>query len=385
MTLVEPSWPDARAAAHADGRALPAQTVGLIDALGRITAAPVLARTPLPAHASSAMDGWAVRGTAPWQVVGSVLAGQVLPSALQPGQAVRIATGAAVPAGARGVLRSEDGRLDDDGRLHGEVAEGQDVRRAGEEAESGDVLIEARTLLGPVHIGLAAAAGHDELTVVRRARARVLVFGDELLRTGPARDGRVRDSLGPQLPAWLTRLGLDVVGIDWVEDSLDSHVAALRQAADVDVVVTTGGTAAGPVDYLHSALEQTGGRVVVDTVACRPGHPMMLGRWEDRWLVGLPGNPQAAVAALLTLGAPLVAALYGQALPELHPVRMSEAVKSRGPNTRLVPCAVRSGDATPMPHIGSGMLRGLAAADGFAAIPAGGCQAGDSVPFVPLP
>lgn len=384
MTLIEPQWPHARAAAHAAGRTLGNETVGLIEALGRITADAVVARTPLPPHASSAMDGWAVCGPGPWSVVGAVLAGQVA-AALQAGQAVRIATGAAVPANATAVLRSEDGRLDDHDVLHGAVTDGQDIRPAGEEAADGDVLIAPRTHLGPVHIGLAAAAGHDTLTVARRAKARIVIFGDELLRSGPARDGRVRDSLGPQLPAWLMRLGVDVLGIDWVEDTLDAHIDALTAAHDVDIVVTTGGTAAGPVDYLHTALERTGGDVVVDTVACRPGHPMMLGQWDERWLVGLPGNPQAAIAALMTLGQPLVAALHGQALPVLDPVRVTEAVKSRGPNTRLVPCAVRSGEATPMPHIGSGMLRGLAAADGFAVIPPGGCATDNAVPFLPLP
>lgn len=383
MTLIEPGWPHARAAAHAAGRPLTAETVSLIDALGRITAEPIRALTALPPHASSAMDGWAVCGDSPWTVTGAVLAGQV-GAPLQPGEAVRIATGAAVPAHARGVLRSEDGRLDD-GVLHGTVDDEQDVRRAGEEAEAGDVLITANERLSPVHIGLAAAAGHDTAPVMRQGRAHILVVGDELLRSGPARDGRVRDSLGPQLPAWLARLGLQISGIAWVEDTLDAHVRALEATRDADVVVTTGGTAAGPVDYLHTALERTGGRVVVDTVACRPGHPMMLGEWGDRWLVGLPGNPQAAIAALMTLGQPLVAALHGQPLPELDAVRMSEAVKSRGPNTRLVPSAVRSGEATPMPYIGSGMLRGLAAADGFAVIPPGGCAAGDAVPFLPLP
>lgn len=384
MSLIEPHWPHARAAAHGAGRRLGNETVGLIEALGRITAEAVVARTPLPPHASSAMDGWAICGPGPWAVVGAVLAGQV-GAALQAGQAVRIATGAAIPANATAVLRSEDGRLDDRGVLRGEVSDGQDIRPAGEEAAAGDVLIAPRTHLGPVHIGLAAAAGHDALTVARRAKARILIFGDELLRSGPARDGRVRDSLGPQLPAWLMRLGVDVLGVEWVEDTLDAHIQALTAAHDVDIVVTTGGTAAGPVDYLHTALERTGGHVVVDTVACRPGHPMMLGEWDARWLVGLPGNPQAAIAALMTLGQPLVAALHGQPLPELDPVRVTEAVKSRGPNTRLVPCAVRSGEATPMPHIGSGMLRGLAAADGFAVIPPGGCAMGDAVPFLPLP
>ena len=384
MTHVEPAWTVAREAAHASGRALGVETEALDAAYERITAAPVYALTPLPPHAASAMDGWAVSGEGPWRIVGSVLAGHVRDEPLTDGQAVVIATGAAVPAGATAVLRSEHGRIDDAGVLHGETVAGQDIRAAGEEITAGEQLLAAGIVLGPAHVGIAAAGGHDALQVARRARARVLIFGDELLRVGPARDGRIRDSLGPQVPAWLARFGIEVVDVRWIEDTLDAHTRALADSTDVDIVVTTGGTAAGPVDYLHAALAATGGELVVDTVACRPGHPMLLGTWGDRWLVGLPGNPQAAVVALFTLCQPLAAALHGCALPALELVTIGEAVKTRGPNTRLVPCTLVRGRATPVDHIGSGMLRGLTMADGFAVIPPGGCDANTDIHWLPL-
>jgi molybdopterin molybdotransferase len=196
----------------------------------------------------------------------------------------------------------------------------------------------------------------------------------------------VRDSLGPQIPAWLQRLGVDVVSVVHVEDTLAAHVAALELRRDVDVVVTTGGTAAGPVDHLHGALEATGGEPLVDSVAVRPGHPMLMGRWgRDQWLLGLPGNPQSAVIALLTLGAPLIDALNGVSSQPLGHVRLSEDVSAPPTETRLVLAQRADGTATPTAYLGSAMLRGLAAADGLMVIPPGGASGGDVVRWLDLP
>lgn len=362
--------------------------MSLTDALGRVTAADVRSLTPLPAHPSSAMDGWAVSGTGPWTVLADVHAGHPATHAIGEGEAVRIATGAVVPEGATAVLRSEDGSTDAAGLLRGDVGGRLHIRPAGEEAAVGDVLVPAHTVLTPVRVGLAAAGGHDDLPVVRRARVRALVTGDELLHRGPARDGQVRDSLGPQLPAWIEHLGAEVLGVAHLPDSLEAHVHALAQGGDADVIVTTGGTAGGPVDHLRSALAATGASLVVDTVDCRPGHPMLLATWEvdsrRRWLVGLPGNPQAAIVAMLTLGAPLLHALSGRAPAPLGTVCLAEDVSSHGSPTRLIACALRDGVATPVPHIGSGMLRGLAGADGFAVVPGPRASAGQAVEWLPL-
>lgn len=393
--MVEPSWDLARAVANEIPTPVGVEQVPLAAADRRVLAGNVVAATALPPVAMSAMDGWAVAGDGPWQVLGQQLAGQPLVDPLVEGQAVRIATGAAVPQGSLGVLRSEHGRVTPDGVLDGSVRAGQDLRPAGAEAVAGEVLIAAGTVLSPVHLGLAAAGGLDGLVVFRRPRVRVLVFGDELLDRGPARDGRVRDSLGPQLPAWLTRMGLEVLDVVAVADTLDAHRAALAATGDCDVVVTTGGTAAGPVDFLHAALAYTGGGLVVDSVAVRPGHPMVLGRWEQRpgdldgrgcrWLVGLPGNPQAAVVALVTLGVPLVAGLFGRPLADLGQVVLDADLAAPPGMTRLVAAALGSGRAVPVGYAGSGMLRGLASADGFAVVPAGGAPAGSEVRWLPLP
>lgn len=386
VTVTAPNWDQSRALAHAAGRALPTECIALGQADRRRLAASVSAETAIPAYETSAMDGWAVSGAGPWAVVGEVLAGAAMHHALAAGECVRIATGAIPPAGTTGVIRRERAQADADGRITGEVVPGQDLRPAGEEATAGEVLVPAGTLLTPGHLGLMAACGIDDVEVVRRPRAALLVLGDELLTDGPAREGRVRDSLGPQIPAWLDRLGVVTTSITYVQDTLDAHVAALAAPDHVDLIVTTGGTAAGPVDHLHHALAATGGELLIDSVAVRPGHPMLMGQWgHDRWLLGLPGNPQSAVIALLTLGAPLIAALNACPLPSLGEVTIAEHVVAPKAETRLVLARREGESAVPTAHLGSAMLRGLAAADGLAVIPAGGAAAGDRVRWLALP
>jgi molybdopterin molybdotransferase len=214
----------------------------------------------------------------------------------------------------------------------------------------------------------------------------VLVLGDEILDHGTPAAGRVRDALGPQIPAWLERLGVDSVGVTRVPDTLDDHLDALDAAADVDLVVTTGGTAAGPADHVHRAIAARSGALVVDSVSVRPGHPMLLATLPGRrWLVGLPGNPQAAVAALLTLGGPLVAALLGRPLPGLGAALCTTALSAPPHATRLVLAALGPDGADPTTHHGSGMLRGLAVADGYLVVPPGGSQARQPLRWLPLP
>jgi molybdopterin molybdotransferase len=198
--------------------------------------------------------------------------------------------------------------------------------------------------------------------------------------------GRVRDSLGPQLPGWLTRMGAEVVSVSKAADTLAEHVDRIRDAAaTADVVVTTGGTAAGPVDHLHSAVGHLGGTFLIDSVAVRPGHPMAMAELEGAWLVALPGNPLSAIVALLSLGAPVIDSLRGRPAGVLPDVALTANSKGPAHEHRLVASTLRGGRATPVHHLGSAMLRGLATADGFAVVPPGGAAAGDAVGWLGLP
>ncbi|WP_422754040.1 molybdopterin molybdotransferase MoeA [Micromonospora sp. WMMD708] len=392
-------WEEARSRVYAVGlaAALPPVQRALADADGYTLAAPLKTRTDLPAFPTSSVDGWAVRGAGPWDVVGRVLAGQTPAGLTADGTTVEIATGAMVPTGTTAILRIEDSRRTPDGRVTGTPRPHPEWREPGEEAVAGEELVPAGTPVDPALIGLAASCGHDQLTVRRQPRAALLVFGDELLTAGPPGSGRVRDALGPAVPSWLRRYGCqvrpsDVVGP--VADTLPAHVAALRGAlAGADLVCTTGGTMHGPVDHLHPALEALGADHVVNTVAVRPGFPMLLARLVDadgrvRFVAGLPGNPQSAVVALVSLVAPLLAGLQGRVLPALPQATLAEPVPGRGDYTHLALVRLdrAAGTAHPVRHVGSAMLRGLAGADGFAVIrPGTSGEVGTRVPVVPLP
>lgn len=377
-------WYAARALASA-AAALPAESVPLAAADGRTLAAPQTALTDLPAFDTAAMDGWAVAGEGPWQITGEVLAGSAPTVTLTPGAGCVIATGAAVPSGATAVIKREDGHVAD-GVMSAAYVRGSHIRPAGEECRAGEVLIDSGTVVTPAIVGLLAAAGIDAVEVRRRPRVVLLLFGDELVDAGVAGVGQVRDALGPQLPGWVRRLGADVVDVRRVEDTLEAHVAALREAAaSADVVMTTGGTAAGPVDHLHAAVTEIGGRFVVDSVAVRPGHPMALAQVAQAWLLALPGNPQSAIVSLLSLGQPLFDALLGRSSGDLPQVALSQAATAPAHEHRLLACELSGITAAPVQHLGSAMLRGLAIADGFAVLPPGGAAAGASVAWLALP
>lgn len=393
MTLVEPRWDAARSALAEVLHPLPPTRLPLEACDGLVLAQDLVAKVALPSFDTSAMDGWAVAGDGPWHVAGASLAGRPFDAALRVGEAVVIATGAVVPAGADAVVPSENGVLADRGgrqQLQAPVPEpGIHVRPAGEECAAGEGLASRGRVVTPALLGLAAASGHDDLLVVPRPRVALVLFGDELALSGEPGHGLVRDSLGPQVPAWVRRMGAEVVLVDRGEDTLEAHVDAIRRAATVaDVVLTTGGTAAGPVDHLHAAIGACAGEVLVDSVAVRPGHPMLAATVADgrAWLVGLPGNPQSAIVTLVSLAAPVVAGLAGRLpLPALDEVLTAEALPSPPHEDRLVLGSVSAGVFTAGSHLGSGMLRGLAGATGFAVLPPGGVPAGTRVRWLPLP
>ncbi|MFE9553842.1 molybdopterin molybdotransferase MoeA [Streptomyces sp. NPDC006692] len=385
------AWTDARAVAARAGRTAPSRShrVPLEQAVGEILTEPLTALTDLPSFDTSAMDGWAVAGPGPWAVrEGGVLAGHAAPGPLADGEAVRIATGARVPAGATAVIRSEHARTDEARtQLQADrvVLHGQDIRPRGQECRSGDVLLPATALVTPAVLGLAAAAGYDDLATVARPRVEVLVLGDELLTQGLPHDGLIRDALGPMLGVWLRALGAEVVGTRRLKDDAGALLAAIT-GSSADLVITTGGTAAGPVDHVHPVLHKAGAELLVDGVAVRPGHPMLLAQiGVGKHLVGLPGNPLAAVSGLLTLAEPLLRELAHRASPVAYAAPLRNEVQGHPHDTRLVPVVHRGEGVLPLHYNGPAMLRGIAAADGLAVVPPGGARAGQEVEIIDLP
>lgn len=387
------SWHDARALARRLGRAAPlaAHRLPLERALGHVLAEAVVALTDLPSFDTSAMDGWAVAGPGPWavQTGEGLLAGRGEGEPLLDGQAVRIATGARIPAEATAVIRSEHARFDEvKGLLHATraVVPGQDIRPRGQECRSGDQLLPAGTVVTPPVLGLAAAAGYDALVAVPLPRVDVLVLGDELLTAGLPQGGRIRDALGPMLGPWLRSLGAEISAPQRLGDDAEALRRALT-ASDADLVLTTGGTAAGPVDHVHPVLAEIGAELLVDGVSVRPGHPMLLARLADGgpYVVGLPGNPLAAVAGLMTLAEPLLRGIAGRPTQDSYHPPVREEVRGHPLDTRLIPVVHRADSVMPLHYSGPAMLRGIAAADGLAVVPPGGVRSGAEVEILDLP
>jgi molybdopterin molybdotransferase len=381
---VDVSWEAARAVAHTAGRVRPAQRLPLTDAVGATLAEPLVALADLPSADRSAMDGYAVRGAPPWTVVGELRAGDAPAPLLLPGSAAAIATGAPVPPGADAVIPVE--RSTSDGptvRPLDRVRPGAHIRRRGEECRDGDVLVPSGRVVTPQIAGLAAALGHDTLAVLPAPRTAALVTGDELRTSGAPGPGQVRDAIGPMLPGLISWAGGTPVGVVLVPDSRERLTGALA-AADADVVLVSGSSSVGPVDHLRPCLAELGADVLVDGVACRPGHPQSLALLPDgRAVVGLPGNPLAALAAFLTLAVPLLVGRAGRPLAPLDRATPN-GLTAYPRSTRLVPVRLVGGAATAVPYAGSAMLRGVALADAIAVVPPG-YEPPAPVQLLPLP
>jgi molybdopterin molybdotransferase len=234
----------------------------------------------------------------------------------------------------------------------------------------------AGTTVSPALAGLLAATGHDQVAVHRRPRVSLLLLGDELLTSGVPTGGRIRDSLGPQVPGWIARAGGLVVATEHVPDTVATTRQALqRHAATSDLLITTGGTAAGPRDHLHAALAEVAGTLQVNKVRVKPGHPMLLAEVPRPGgdsslhpvpLVGLPGNPHSAVVGLVTLAVPLLDGMLA-APPRTASARPGRPACRPG-HTRLIAGRLVDGTFTLSGYPGSAMLRGLAQSDGFAVV-----------------
>lgn len=384
---VDLCWDDARGAAHAVGRPVPARRLPLATAVGTTLAEPVVAVADLPSTDRAAMDGFAVRGAPPWTVVGALRAGDAPGPALPSGSAVAIATGAPVPSGADSVLPVELSRpapapsgagtrdpamaVDAvEGWAGGSSPGGRHIRRVGEECRRGEVLVPAGTVVTPQIVGLAAAVGHDTLAVRPPPCTVVLVTGDELRTAGLPGPGEIRDAIGPMLPGLIRWAGGTLAGATMLRDSRDRLVEAIS-AADGQVVLVSGSSSAGAADHLRPCLAELGADLVVDGVACRPGHPQSLAVLPDgRTVVGLPGNPLAALTAFLTLAVALHAGLTGRPLAPLDHAA-ANGLTAHPTSTRLVPVRVLDGVAAAIPNAGSAMLRGVALADAIAVVPPG--------------
>ena len=181
-------------------------------------------------------------------------------------------------------------------------------------------------------------------------------------------------------------MGAVVVSKQYISDERPLVVNALKEALEnADIVITTGGTAQGPRDYVHDALAQISAEILVDTVAVRPGHPMLLARTNDKAILGLPGNPQSAIVALISLGGPVITSMLGQVAQELPKVITRDELTAPQDFTRLVIGNLVDNEFVMAQYLGSAMLRGLAHSSGFAVVEKNLTAVGESVRWLSLP
>lgn len=329
---------DALRAVIARVRPLDHERVPLRDALGRVLAADASSTDDIPGFDSSAMDGFAVRSAdtrgghdeAPvtLAVVGESRAGRPSPLGVEPGQAIRISTGAVLPAGADAVVRVEDTRAGSgsvDVRV--EVPPGKEVRRAGEDVRRGETVLERGAVIGPAEIGVLASIGMKEALCARRPRVGIVITGDELVEPGePLAAGQIRNTNAYSVRAQAVEAGAEISDVQMVPDSLGATVEAIARALENDVLVCCGGVSVGEHDHVKAALSEVGVEEVFWGLALRPGHPTWFGVHESsagadssrRTLVfGLPGNPVSAMVTFQLFARPALAALSG-ASPESH-------------------------------------------------------------------
>ena len=385
--------------------ALPAETVGLGDCLGRVLAEPVVARTTAPPANVAAMDGYAVRADdfvrrlpVRLYVIGEVAAGKVLKGSVHPGEAVRIFTGAPMPSGTNAVVVQEAVQPpDDDGYLT--IAEAlpasRNVRAAGIDFKTGDIRLAAGKVVTVRDVGLMAAMNVPWVRVRRKPRVAILATGNEVVLPGEhLGPNQITSSNTLALMALVTACGGVPLNLGIAEDSTESLLAAATAAEGADLLVTSGGASVGDYALVHKVLGGRGQPVQAWKVAMQPGRPLLFGKTGSVPLLGLPGNPVSSMVSALVFLRPALRALLGQstAAEVLPPTaRLGHALPAgnfRQVYLRATLSHDAAGDLTATPFVqqDSAMLTTLAASDCLIVRPphAPVAAVGDRVEILPL-
>jgi molybdopterin molybdotransferase len=298
------------------------ERVALRSALDRILAEPIKSPIDVPAHTNSAMDGYAVRaadlpvaGVTEFRVIGTALAGTPFAGKVESGEAVRIMTGAVLPAGADCVVMQEHARREGEKVTVGDNHKaGQNIREAGEDLPRGAVVLEAGRRLLPADLGLLASLGVAEVPVWRRLRVAFFSTGDELRSIGQQlNEGEIYDSNRYTLHGMLTRLGVDIIDMGVVRDHRGELKQAFKAAAEcADAIITSGGVSVGEADFVKDILRALG-EVDFWKIAMKPGRPLAFGKVGGAVFFGLPGNPVSVMVTFYQFVQPALRRMMGQA------------------------------------------------------------------------
>jgi molybdopterin molybdotransferase len=379
------------------------ETVFLEVAYGRVLAHNLKALRTQPPFPNSAMDGYALRSAdtnaAPitLTLVGESAAGRAFDGVVGPGRAARIFTGAPMPEGADAIVIQEDvSREGELIRLSAAVPAGDNLRPAGMDFRTGEILIPSGRRLSPRDVSLAAAANHPALAVRRRAKVAILATGDELVSPG--------GTLGPAqiiasnnfaIAGIVEASGGVAIDLGIAIDELGALKAAIGRARDakVDVLVTLGGASVGDHDLVQKALVSSGMELGFWRIAMRPGKPLMHGNLGPLRVLGLPGNPTSSVVCAILFLRPLLRALHGETDPGAdpsQPARLAVDAPANGVRQDYMRASLsHSADgfrlATPVANQDSSLVKTMARADGLIVRPpnAPPAKAGDPCRVIP--
>jgi molybdopterin molybdotransferase len=354
------------------------ENVAIEAAAGRTLAAPLSARLTQPPFDASAMDGYAVRAAdtqilpATLTVIGEAAAGHPFGGSVNTGQAVRIFTGAPMPAGTDAIVIQENTARDGAKVIVREgIADPGHIRHRGIDFKQGDTLLPAGRRIGPREIALAASMGHGTLQVRRRPRIAMLSTGDELVPPGRTPGpGQIVASNHLGVGALLEVAGAEVQQLGIARDTREDLAAHIAQAADSDVLVTIGGASVGDHDLVGPVLEARGMALSFWKIAMRPGKPLMFGKLGAARVVGLPGNPVSSLVCGRIFLVPLVRALLGQSAASEDTVQahVTVALAPNGPREHYMRATSRPGPdgmplVTPVRSQDSSLLSALSKAD----------------------
>lgn len=377
------------------------EQVPLSAARGRVLARDLVAATPLPPFANAAVDGWAfrhadLRPDAPTRLVeaGRVAAGQAAMRPVAAGQAIRVFTGAPMPPGADTCVMQEDVTQDGTAILVPQgLKPGANARPAGEDVALGALALRAGRMIGPAEAGLAAALGQAMLAVRRRPRVGVFSTGDELAEPGGALGpAQTYDSNRFTLLALLAGLPCEARDLGILPDDPARTGAALAEAArGHDLLLTSGGVSTGEEDHVRAAIE-VGGRLVFWRLAVKPGRPAAMGVVEGTPVIGLPGNPVAAVVCFLHLARPLLMRLAGAEDPGLPRFAATAdfSYRKKAGRREYVRVTLATSDgptrARKFPREGAGLLTSLTESHGFVELPEAttAVAPGDAITVLPF-
>ncbi len=360
---------------------LDTEVIRASNAANRILAEEVTSCVDVPSFARSMMDGFALRSEEtygaspynrlPFKVIGTCLPGVPYSGLIEPGQAVRIMTGAPLPAGADAVLPVENTELDGETMLSlGEVSSGKHVGTIGEDIRNGDVVLHKGRQLRPQDIGVISSIGVGHLSVIRRPRVRILITGNELLPSGTVPRGyQIADANGPMLAALTERDGGDVIFPGIVRDEPDSIRQALLEPADI--ILVSGGSSVGQEDFAPKLLAELG-EVAIHGIAMRPSSPTGMGRLQGRLVFLLPGNPVSCLCAYDFFAGRAIRAMGGRSRDWPYRrvvVRLARKLVSTVGRVDYARVQVHGNEAIPMAIGGASILSSTTRSDGFVIVP----------------